>query len=95
MRPVSLMDFAILVPLSISSSNFKYKLEFELDSLFLASETSNLDGETNLKVRQSLPETAQIVEAKDLSKLTGFVECELPNRNLYEFIGKMRLNNGA
>lgn len=58
-------------------------------------ETSNLDGETNLKVRQGLPETAIIVEAKHLSRITGFVECELPNRNLYEFVGRIQLNHGG
>ncbi|CAL8071720.1 unnamed protein product [Orchesella dallaii] len=57
-------------------------------------ETSNLDGETNLKVRQGLPETAGMLETKDLSSLSGVLECELPNRHLYEFAGKLRLNDG-
>ena len=56
-------------------------------------ETSNLDGETNLKVRQGLPATAGILEAKDLFHLTGHMECELPNRHLYEFAGRLKLGS--
>jgi len=55
-------------------------------------ETSNLDGETNLKVRQGLPETASILDTEALSKLEGILECELPNRHLYEFAGSLALN---
>ncbi|XP_037944939.1 probable phospholipid-transporting ATPase IA isoform X2 [Teleopsis dalmanni] len=53
-------------------------------------ETSNLDGETNLKIRQGLPSTAQYLETKDLMQLVGVVECELPNRHLYEFNGVLK-----
>ncbi|CAG7734664.1 unnamed protein product [Allacma fusca] len=56
-------------------------------------ETSNLDGETNLKVRQGLPETSILLETKDLASLTGFLECEQPNRHLYEFAGKLKLGS--
>ncbi|XP_021953881.1 probable phospholipid-transporting ATPase IA isoform X2 [Folsomia candida] len=58
-------------------------------------ETSNLDGETNLKVRQGLPETAEVLDTRDLAALTGYVECELPNRHLYEFAGKLKLGNAG
>lgn len=34
-------------------------------------ETANLDGETNLKIRQGIPETSKILEAKDLVQLQG------------------------
>ncbi|KAK7870454.1 hypothetical protein R5R35_000733 [Gryllus longicercus] len=53
-------------------------------------ETSNLDGETNLKIRQALSETAHLLETKDLSQFTGTIECELPNRHLYEFAGVIK-----
>nr|CAD7426833.1 unnamed protein product [Timema monikensis] len=53
-------------------------------------ETANLDGETNLKIRQALPETARFLEIKDLSLFTGTVECEQPNRHLYEFTGILK-----
>lgn len=53
-------------------------------------ETSNLDGETNLKIRQGVPATAKLLETKDLFELSGTLECELPNRHLYEFNGVLK-----
>ena len=53
-------------------------------------ETANLDGETNLKLRQGLPQTAKLLTHEDLLDLTGTVECELPNRHLYDFVGNIR-----
>ncbi|XP_064481329.1 probable phospholipid-transporting ATPase IA isoform X3 [Ornithodoros turicata] len=55
-------------------------------------ETANLDGETNLKIRQGLPQTAEMLTTKDLRTMTGFVECENPNRHLYEFNGNLKMN---
>ncbi|CAG5123585.1 unnamed protein product, partial [Candidula unifasciata] len=54
-------------------------------------ETSNLDGETNLKLRQGSSVTASIVTGESLSELRGVVECENPNRFLYEFVGNIRI----
>jgi phospholipid-transporting ATPase len=56
-------------------------------------ETSNLDGETNLKIRQAVPETARLLEIKDLTQFTGTLECEQPNRHLYEFSGILKETN--
>ncbi|MCL4131340.1 UNVERIFIED_CONTAM: hypothetical protein GTU68_055282, partial [Idotea baltica] len=53
-------------------------------------ETANLDGETNLKIRQGLPQTTPLLEARDLMGLTGRVECETPNRFLYQFTGNLK-----
>ncbi|XP_076070269.1 putative phospholipid-transporting ATPase IA isoform X5 [Mytilus galloprovincialis] len=53
-------------------------------------ETANLDGETNLKLRQGLPQTAKLLTHDDLLDLSGTVECELPNRHLYDFVGNIR-----
>ncbi|XP_023932468.1 probable phospholipid-transporting ATPase IA isoform X1 [Lingula anatina] len=53
-------------------------------------ETSNLDGETNLKIRQALPQTAKLLTSADILSLSGTVECETPNRHLYEFVGNIR-----
>uniref|UniRef100_A0A8C6PZR0 Phospholipid-transporting ATPase n=1 Tax=Nothobranchius furzeri TaxID=105023 RepID=A0A8C6PZR0_NOTFU len=50
-------------------------------------ETSNLDGETNLKIRQ-VQHTLE-----DLMSLSGRLECEGPNRHLYDFTGTLRLDN--
>ncbi|CAN8032995.1 unnamed protein product, partial [Ixodes persulcatus] len=75
---------------------------FPADLILLASsepqgmcyiETANLDGETNLKIRQGLPQTAEMLTTKDLRTMSGYVECELPNRHLYEFTGNIRVNN--
>uniref|UniRef100_A0A3Q2VU42 Phospholipid-transporting ATPase n=1 Tax=Haplochromis burtoni TaxID=8153 RepID=A0A3Q2VU42_HAPBU len=56
-------------------------------------ETSNLDGETNLKIRQGLPLTAGLQTLEDLMALSGRLECEGPNRHLYDFTGTLRLEN--
>jgi phospholipid-transporting ATPase len=53
-------------------------------------ETANLDGETNLKIRQGIPETTRIVEVKDLVQLHGTIESEPPNRHLYEYNGNFK-----
>ncbi|XP_029917731.1 phospholipid-transporting ATPase IA isoform X1 [Myripristis murdjan] len=55
-------------------------------------ETSNLDGETNLKIRQGLQSTAEIKDIDSLMRLSGRMECESPNRHLYEFVGNIRLD---
>ncbi|XP_047575151.1 phospholipid-transporting ATPase IA isoform X1 [Lutra lutra] len=54
-------------------------------------ETSNLDGETNLKIRQGLPATSDIKDIDSLMRLSGRIECESPNRHLYDFVGNLRL----
>ncbi|XP_074026035.1 ATPase phospholipid transporting 8A1 isoform X3 [Leptinotarsa decemlineata] len=56
-------------------------------------ETANLDGETNLKIRQALPSTAVVTNTHDLKQLSGTVECEPPNKLLYEFNGVLKLSN--
>ncbi|XP_021236600.1 phospholipid-transporting ATPase ID-like isoform X2 [Numida meleagris] len=55
-------------------------------------ETAELDGETNLKVKQALTVTAELGE--DLQKLTDFngeVKCEAPNNKLDNFTGTLAL----
>ncbi len=55
-------------------------------------ETKNLDGETNLKVRQALHSGRKIKHAKDCEQ-TGFViETEPPHGNLYQFSGAAMWN---
>ncbi|CAH0721386.1 unnamed protein product, partial [Brenthis ino] len=56
-------------------------------------ETSNLDGETNLKIRQANPETARLGAAAALAGFRATVQCEPPNRHLYEFNGMLRETN--
>ncbi|KAL1432639.1 hypothetical protein MTO96_012858 [Rhipicephalus appendiculatus] len=56
-------------------------------------ETANLDGETNLKIRQGLTQTAGMLTTKSLLEMQGHVECELPNRHLYEFTGNIHTSH--
>ncbi|KAF2070558.1 hypothetical protein CYY_008121 [Polysphondylium violaceum] len=55
-------------------------------------ETSNLDGETNLKQRQAIPQTFEILrDEQDLSRFNGTIECEHPNNVIYVFNGTVRM----
>ncbi|KAJ8785657.1 hypothetical protein J1605_007254 [Eschrichtius robustus] len=55
-------------------------------------ETANLDGETNLKIRQGVSHTADMQVREVLMKLSGSIECEGPNRHLYDFTGNLNLD---
>lgn len=57
--------------------------------------TANLDGETNLKTRDSLQTTRHMTTASQLHSINGLVECEKPNTDLYEFVGIMKLVNAS
>lgn len=50
-------------------------------------ETMNLDGETNLKLKQALEATTRLNDEKSLQRFRAMVKCEDPNENLYSFIG--------
>ncbi|CAI9096335.1 OLC1v1032445C2 [Oldenlandia corymbosa var. corymbosa] len=52
-------------------------------------ETMNLDGETNLKLKQSLEVTSSLGEDADYKNFKALVKCEDPNANLYAFVGSM------
>ncbi|KAJ3304337.1 hypothetical protein HDU76_005222 [Blyttiomyces sp. JEL0837] len=54
-------------------------------------ETSNLDGETNLKIRQGIPETANCLDCHAVAGLSGVLKSELPNNSLYTYEGTLRL----
>ncbi|AET40303.1 aminophospholipid-translocating P4-type ATPase DNF1 Ecym_5564 [Eremothecium cymbalariae DBVPG len=53
-------------------------------------ETKNLDGETNLKVRQSLKCSYKIRNSQDISKCNFWVESEGPHPNLYSYQGNLK-----
>lgn len=65
------------------------------------SETKNLDGETNLKYRESLKNIFMHLKnfhnetdiINELLKLHGSLECEDPNPHLYEFKGILNLSS--
>ncbi|CAO3680797.1 unnamed protein product [Umbelopsis ramanniana] len=50
-------------------------------------ETSNLDGEVNLKIKQALPETAKYTSPQHISQLGGVIKSEQPNNRLYNYDG--------
>ncbi|KAI3452964.1 hypothetical protein Pfo_009627 [Paulownia fortunei] len=52
-------------------------------------ETMNLDGETNLKLKQALEVTSSLNEEEDFKDFRAVVKCEDPNANLYSFVGSM------
>ena len=58
-------------------------------------ETCNLDGETNLKIRQGLPETARMLTPDSVAKLNGCIRTELPNNSLYTFEGTIVFNDNT
>jgi phospholipid-transporting ATPase len=96
------------VPLSHSSSKVGEIVEvlvdqtFPCDLLLLYSKsengtchikTSNLDGETNLKLRTIPQKFPSLNSEEDLVDLGGVVTCEKPNAKLYEFKGKLLFKN--
>uniref|UniRef100_T1KTV3 Phospholipid-transporting ATPase n=1 Tax=Tetranychus urticae TaxID=32264 RepID=T1KTV3_TETUR len=77
---------------------------FPADLLLLASsepngmcyiETANLDGETNLKIRQSLAATYHCITSEQLINDLSLasVSCEPPNKHLYEFHGNLKVGD--
>ncbi|KAL8962870.1 MAG: hypothetical protein Q9193_000794 [Seirophora villosa] len=58
-------------------------------------ETANLDGETNLKIKQAIPETAGYVSPSELSRLSGRMRSEQPNSSLYTYEATMTLHAGG
>lgn len=58
-------------------------------------ETANLDGETNLKIKQAIPETATIVSSADMSRLGGKIRSEQPNSSLYTYEATLTMQTGG
>uniref|UniRef100_A0A803MXJ7 Phospholipid-transporting ATPase n=1 Tax=Chenopodium quinoa TaxID=63459 RepID=A0A803MXJ7_CHEQI len=54
-------------------------------------ETTNLDGETNLKLKQAPEVTAGLNEDSMFQNFRAIIRCEDPNANLYSFIGNLDL----
>uniref|UniRef100_A0A3P9KM76 Phospholipid-transporting ATPase n=1 Tax=Oryzias latipes TaxID=8090 RepID=A0A3P9KM76_ORYLA len=52
-------------------------------------ETAELDGETNMKVRQSISVTAELCDPNHLASFDGEVMCEPPNNKLDRFCGTL------
>ncbi|KAG7098494.1 hypothetical protein E1B28_000438 [Marasmius oreades] len=54
-------------------------------------ETSNLDGETNLKIKQASPHTSPFTSPKLANELRGTLRSEHPNNSLYTYEGTLDL----
>ncbi|XP_040546645.1 phospholipid-transporting ATPase ID isoform X1 [Gallus gallus] len=52
-------------------------------------ETAELDGETNMKVRQATPVTSELADISTLARFDGEVICEPPNNKLDKFGGTL------
>ncbi|KAG8384831.1 hypothetical protein BUALT_Bualt04G0159200 [Buddleja alternifolia] len=76
-----------------------YKDEyFPADLLLLSSsyedgicyvETTNLDGETNLKVKHALDITSSLQQDNSFEQFKAIIKCEDPNEDLYSFVGTL------
>ncbi|KEP50793.1 phospholipid P-type ATPase transporter [Rhizoctonia solani 123E] len=55
-------------------------------------ETSNLDGETNLKIKQASYQTSHLTSAASFARLAGHLRSEQPNNSLYTYEGTLELN---
>eukprot|EP00126_Sphaerothecum_destruens_P010769 Sdes_comp20804_c0_seq1m17133 len=58
-------------------------------------ETANLDGETNLKLKQGLQVTSYLTSPREARTVQGVVQCEQPNQRLYNFEGTITLESGS
>ena len=58
-------------------------------------ETANLDGETNLKIKQAIPETADYVSPAELARLGGRIRSEQPNSSLYTYEATLTIAAGG
>ncbi|RDX41412.1 phospholipid-translocating P-type ATPase [Lentinus brumalis] len=54
-------------------------------------ETSNLDGETNLKIKQASPQTSHLTSPHLVTALHGTLRSEHPNNSLYTYEGTLEL----
>jgi phospholipid-transporting ATPase len=54
-----------------------------------------LDGETNLKIKQAIPETSTFVSPSDLSRLGGKLRSEQPNSSLYTYEATLTMQAGG
>jgi phospholipid-translocating ATPase len=73
---------------------------FPADLILLASnyddaicyvDTMNLDGETNLKLKQALEGTSKFQEDSNFQNFKAVIRCEDPNANLYAFVGSLEI----
>lgn len=57
-------------------------------------ETANLDGETNLKIKQASPDTAKLTSPQSVAAVRGQINSEHPNNSLYTFDATLNMQVG-
>ncbi|OMJ92527.1 hypothetical protein SteCoe_4657 [Stentor coeruleus] len=50
-------------------------------------ETSTIDGEKNLKTRQALTPTSNVINPDSVIRMFSLLECDEPNQRIYQFVG--------
>ncbi|KAA8530237.1 hypothetical protein F0562_004946 [Nyssa sinensis] len=55
-------------------------------------ETTNLDGETNLKLKHALDMTASLRDENSFQQFKAVIKCEDPNEDLFSFVGTLYYN---
>ena len=79
----------------------KDKEKFPCDLLLLSTSslqgkcyvmTANLDGETNLKPKLAVQQTRKFITVSFLKNLSGQIECQNPNPDLFSFSGRIELD---
>jgi len=58
-------------------------------------QTTNLDGESNLKVRSALSNTKGLTTDEDIGNFKGVIECAQPNEHIYVFDSQLRMENDS
>ena len=60
-------------------------------------ETANIDGETNLKLKEAPPEVKQYIngDKPNIRMFKGHVEFEPPNKSIYTFVGTLNIEGSA
>ena len=60
---------------------------------FFKKKLSIVHSETNLKIKQALPETVHLITPLEVSQLGGLIRSEQPNNSLYTFEGTLLMNS--
>ncbi|PRP74084.1 phospholipid-transporting ATPase 2-like isoform 1 [Planoprotostelium fungivorum] len=101
-RIIQVLRNGQFVPVRVYGRTEKCDQEIPCDIVVLSSsekdgscyiQTSNLDGETDLKSRQAVPETRNMLDGTTLSQFMGMIECARPNAEIYRFDSRMKMNS--
>ncbi|KAH9297627.1 hypothetical protein KI387_029309, partial [Taxus chinensis] len=89
-RTVSLFPLLFILCVTAIKDGYEDWRRHHYDKKENNRETINLDGESNLKTRYAIPETA--AKRPKREPPSGLIRCEQPNRNIYGFIANMEID---